>query len=155
MQGESKKNQLTSGRVFKGMIMAAATFGVLGTVAALWENPFFIRMTPADDGEILILWLLSSLIGVFIAIRRPACSGKTAGAGGILGFLGIACPVCNKIFLLVFGGDLLLTYFEPIRIYVAALGVLIAAWAFLREWRRDEVTCPEFPEKAAKGFSEG
>ncbi len=155
MQDESKKIQLTSGRVFKGMIVAAATFGVLGTVSALWDNPFFIRMTPAGNGEIWILLLLSSLIGVFIAIRRPACSGKTAGVGGVLGFLGIACPVCNKILLFVFGGDLLLTYFEPIRIYVAGLGVLIAGWAVLREWRRDEVTCPKFPEKAAKGFSEG
>ena len=146
MQDESNKLQITSGRVFMGVIVAAVTFGALGTVSALWENPLFIRMTPAGDAEIWILLILSLLIGVFIAIRRPACSGKTAGVGGVLGFLGIACPVCNKILLLVFGGDLLLTYFEPIRIYVAGLGVLIAGWAVLREIRRDEMTCPELKE---------
>ncbi len=42
--------------------------------------------------------------------------------------------MCNKILLLLFGGDLLLTYFEPVRIYVAAAGVLIAAVAVAREW---------------------
>ena len=30
------------------------------------------------------------------------------------------------------GGDLLLTYFEPIRIYVAAIGIAIAGWAVVR-----------------------
>jgi hypothetical protein len=42
--------------------------------------------------------------------------------------------VCNKILLLLFGGELLLTYYEPVRIYVAAAGVLIAAVAVGREW---------------------
>ena len=51
-----------------------------------------------------------------------------------MGFIGIACPVCNKILLLLFGGELLLTYYEPVRIYVAAAGVLIAAVAVAREW---------------------
>jgi len=146
MKNELEKLQLTSARITKGVIVAAVTFGVLGTVSAIWDNPLFIRMTPAGGFEIWLLSLLSILMGVFIAIRRPACSGKTAGVGGVLGFLGIACPVCNKILLLIFGGDLLLTYFEPIRIYVAALGVLIAGWAVLREWRRDDITCPDYQE---------
>lgn len=146
MRNEPDKLQLTAGRVLKGVIVSAVTFGGLGTVSAIWDNPLFIRMTPAGDAEIWILLVLSILIGVFIAIRRPVCSGKTAGAGGVLGFVGIACPICNKILLLVFGGDLLLTYFEPIRIYVAALGVLIAGWAVLREWRRDGLTCPDLQE---------
>jgi hypothetical protein len=69
-----------------------------------------------------------------LTIRRRACSAKLAGSGGVLGFLGIACPVCNKVLLLLFGGELLLTYYEPIRIYVAALGVAVAALAVGREW---------------------
>ncbi len=53
----------------------------------------------------------------------------------MLGFLGVACPVCNKVLLLLFGGELLLTYFEPVRIYVAAAGAAFAAWAVWRTWR--------------------
>jgi len=125
---------LTWSRILIGSATALGSFVALGAVAALWENPFFVRMTPAGGFEIAALAALSLLLGVYVAIRRPFCSVKTAGAGGILGFIGIACPVCNKILLLLFGGDLLLTYFEPVRIYVAAAGVLIAAVAVAREW---------------------
>ncbi len=119
------------------LIAAATTLGsfiALGSVAALWDNPLFIRMTPVSGFEIAELAALSLLLGVYVAIRRPFCSIKTVSAGGVLGFLGVACPVCNKILLLLFGGELLLTYYEPVRIYVAAAGVLIAAVAVGREW---------------------
>ncbi len=120
--------------LLKGAIVAVVSFGGLGTVAALWDNPIFIRMTPAGGWEIGLLAVLSLLLGLYVVIRRPMCSIKSAGAGGLLGFIGIACPVCNKVLLLIFGGELLLTYFEPVRVYVAAAGVLLAAGAVAREW---------------------
>ncbi len=127
-------SHVTLSRVLMGSATVLGSFISLGTVAALWENPIFIRMTPVSGFEIAALAMLSLLLGVYVAIRRPFCSIKTAGAGGVIGFLGVACPVCNKILLLLFGGDLLLTYYEPVRIYVAAAGVLIAAVAVAREW---------------------
>ncbi len=120
--------------MLKGLAVSLGSFVGLGLVAALWENPFFVRMTPVGDFEVVLLALLSLLFGVYVAIRRPSCSVKTAGAGGVLTFLGVACPVCNKILLFLFGGELLLTYFEPVRIYVAAAGVLITGAAVAREW---------------------
>ncbi len=125
---------LSLSRILKGLAAALGSFVALGTVAALWENPLFVRMTPAGDLEVVLLGLLSVLLGTYVAIRRPFCSAKTAGVGGVLGFIGVACPVCNKILLLLFGGDLLLTYFEPVRVYVAAIGVLAVAAAAAREW---------------------
>ncbi len=122
--------------VLKGAAVAAASFLLLGSVAALWENPVFIRMTPAGNLEIVLLGAMSLLLGVYVAIRRPACSIRTAGTGGVLGFVGVACPVCNKLLLIIFGGDLLLTYFEPVRNYVAAAGVLAVAAAVWIEWTR-------------------
>ncbi len=68
--------------VVKGAAVAAASFLLLGTVAALWENPVFIRMTPAGDLEIILLGAMSALLGVYVAVRRPACSIRTAGTGG-------------------------------------------------------------------------
>lgn len=121
-------------RAGQGVGVGVLAFAGLGTVSALWENPLFVRMTPAGGWEIALLAALSLLLGAYVAIRRPVCSVKTAGAGGLLGFLGVACPVCNKVLLLLFGGELLLTYFEPIRVYVAAIGVLIVLAALLREW---------------------
>jgi hypothetical protein len=82
--------------------------------------------------------------GLYVVIRRPFCSDKTVGAGGVIAFLGVACPVCNKILLLVFGGELLPTYFEPVRIYVAA-------WAVMFEWRQYETAPPNNQEPATSG----
>lgn len=118
----------------KGSLVAAGTFLALGTLAALWSNPLFIRMTPSGAAEIALLVAVSVLLGIYVAIRRPRCSAKSAGAGGIAGFLGIACPTCNKLLMLLFGGELLLTYFEPARLYLAAAGVLVLAAAAWREW---------------------
>ncbi len=125
---------LSLSRILTGLAIALGSFVALGTVAALWENPLFVRMTPAGDVEVVLLGLLSVLLGTYVAIRRPFCSAKTAGVGGVLGFIGVACPVCNKVLLILFGGDLLLIYFEPVRVYVAAVGVLVVAAAVAREW---------------------
>ncbi len=122
------------GRKSKGITVAILSFAGLGTVSALWDNPIFVRMTPAGAWEVALLAMLSLLLGAYVVIRRPFCSIKTASAGGVLGFLGIACPVCNKVLLLLFGGEILLTYFEPVRVYVAAVGVLIMLAAVQREW---------------------
>ncbi len=125
---------LSLSQFLKGLAVALGSFVALGTVAALWDNPLFVRMTPAGDLEVVLLGLLAVLLGTYVAIRRPFCSTKTVGVGGVLGFIGVACPVCNQILLLLFGGDLLLTYFEPVRVYVAGVGVLVVAAAVALEW---------------------
>jgi len=125
---------VTPKRIAEGIVLAIAGFVLLGTVAALWDNPFFVRMTPAGGWEIAMLAAMAAISGVYVAIRRPFCSVKGAGAGGVLAFLGVACPVCNKILLLIFGGELLMAYYEPVRIYVAAAGALLIAWITLREY---------------------
>lgn len=113
--------------------IAIATFIVLGTVSALWPNPFFMRMTPTAGFEIAILSVQSILAGLYIGIEAPPCASRTAGAGSILGFLGVACPVCNKLLVLAVGPALLLQYFEPVRLYVGLLGVALIAYAV---WRK-------------------
>ncbi len=110
-----------------GVVGGALLFAMAGTISALWPNPLFVRMTPAGGFEIFLLLAMSAFFGAYIAVRRPACSTRLAYGGGFLGFLGVACPVCNKLLLLLFGSELLLVYFEPVRIYVAFAGALILA----------------------------
>jgi hypothetical protein len=117
-------------------LFAIGIFIVAGTVAALWSNPLFIRMTPTVGFEYFLLAIESGLAGLYLGLRSPACSVKAVGSGGLLGFLGIACPVCNKILMLLFGGNLLLTYFEPIRPFVGLAGVLLVSIALLQKLQR-------------------
>lgn len=114
--------------VFKGIGVAVGSFAALGTVAALWENPFFFRMVPAGGIEISLLASQALLLGVYVAAAREACVGRPVGVGSVFAFLGVACPVCNQILMMIFGAELLMVYFEPIRVYVAALGVVITAF---------------------------
>ena len=124
-------------RITWGAGVAAAMFVGLGTVAALWENPLFMRMTPTGGFEITLLFLLSALTGLYVGVPQAECGKRTAGTGGVIGFLGIACPVCNKILVLLFGGALLLEYYEPVRLYLALGGVVLLAVAiWLKMTRR-------------------
>lgn len=121
-------------RYLKSLAIALVSFAALGTVSAIWENPFFVRMTPVGTWELPALVLLSTLTGVFAAVRRPVCSLNQAGAGSIAGFLGIACPTCNKILMLIFGGEALMRWFDPIRPLISLLGIAILVYAISREF---------------------
>ena len=125
---------MTYGSMVKGVLAAVGSFVLLGTVAALWANPFFIRMTPTSGFEIGLLALQAILIGVYVAIPVPACALKIASLGGVANYIGIACPICNKVLLFVFGANALLTYLEPIRLYLAAGGALVTLAAVLMRW---------------------
>ena len=128
-----------------GALVAVGMFAAIGTVSALWSNPFFMRMTPVGGWEVALLVALSVLAGLYVALRRAACSNYSATWGGVLGFLGVACPVCNKLLLLLFGSELLLAYFEPVRLYVAGAGVAILAFALLHELHRARQSPPPAP----------
>lgn len=127
---------MTPKSVVRGSLFAVGTFIALGTAAALWSNPFFMRMTPTSGFEVALLAAQSILLGVYLAIPMPACATKLAGIGGVASFLGVACPICNKILLFLFGAQVLLAYLEPVRIYLAAAGVLITAIAVIVRWRQ-------------------
>lgn len=117
----------------QALAISLTSFVALGTVSAMWENPLFVRMTPVGAWELPTLVVLSALTGVFAAVRRPVCSLNRAGVGNIAGFLGIACPTCNKILMLIFGGEALMHWFDPIRPLVSVLGLAILVFAISRE----------------------
>ena len=132
-------------RIALGLGVGAAMFAGLGTVAALWANPLFMRMTPTGGFEIALLLLLSVLTGLYVGLPQTECGTRTAGTGGVIGFLGIACPVCNKLLVLLFGGALLLEYYEPVRLYLALGGVVLLAVAIWLKLARRGCVDPEAP----------
>ena len=128
--------KLTPTSVVRGIFFAVGSFVALGTVTALWPNPFFIRMTPAGSFEVALLAVQSILLGVYLVIPVAACAAKLAGVGAVANFLGVACPICNKLLVFLFGAQALLTYLEPARIYLAAAGALITGIAVIFRWCR-------------------
>ena len=106
---------------------------VLGIPTAVIPNPYFTRMTPIYWFDYFYLIADSLLLGIYFGLviskkltRRS--DGKIA-SGGLAGFFGIACPICNKLLLWLFGATWLLQYFEPIRPFVGLLSVIILLWA--------------------------
>lgn len=125
-----------------GVVVAAVMFVILGTVAAIWANPLFMRMTPTSGFEVALLLLQSLLAGIYVALPNAGCGQRTAGVGAVIGFLGVACPVCNKILVYLIGSTLLLEYFEPVRLYVAMTGVALLALAIWLKVRRKACVAP-------------
>ena len=122
-------------RGLRGTAVGLALFVVVGTVTAVWANPLFVRMTPVGPWEFGATVLTAFLAGVTTALWVPRCSLRTSGTGGLASFLGIACPTCNKILMLIFGGPALLAWFDPVRPWLAAAGVIVMGFAAFRNWR--------------------
>ena len=102
---------VSAGHLARGVAAAAAMFIVLGTVAALWKKPLFVRMTPTGGFEVALLLLQSALAGVYV--RLP-------------------------LLVLLIGGALLLEYYEPVRFYVALGGAALLAAAVWLKLARPE-----------------
>lgn len=129
------KQDDTLRRGLRGTAVGIALFAVLGTVTAVWANPLFVRMTPVGPWEFGATVLTALLAGVTVALWVPRCRLRTSGAGGLASFLGIACPTCNKVLMLSFGGPALLAWFDPVRPWLAAAGVIVMGYAAVRTWR--------------------
>ena len=116
----------------------AAVMGlvVIGLPTAIYENPFFVRMTPVRAQDYAI-WVVSSvLIGLIVGshFAGGAASGEEKTlSGGILSVLAVGCPICNKPVVLLLGTSGALTFFAPIQLYLGIASVILLGWAlFLR-----------------------
>ena len=130
--------------ILKIIGISITVFVIFGAVTAVYENPFFQRMPPGYWLDYVFLILESILMGLFFGLNAPVCATKKAGVGGVLGFLGFACPICNKLLLLLFGSGLLLTYLEPIRPFLGLLGVFLMSVAVYKKLSLKSLTYPSY-----------
>ena len=65
--------QLSLKECLSTLIIASAAFLLLGTITALWNNSFFIRMTEVNGWDYIILSFESLLIGLFFGTQAPHC----------------------------------------------------------------------------------
>lgn len=100
---------------------------LFGTVTALWVNPIFIRKIEVKPLDYVVFGLYAIFGSLYMGIDNQSCAinKKSGYFGGILGFLGFACPTCNMILVMLVGNSILLTYFEPIRHILGFIGVFL------------------------------
>ncbi|MBI3991668.1 MAG: hypothetical protein HY342_00230 [Candidatus Lambdaproteobacteria bacterium] len=123
------ETRLSSTEWLRSGLFAALLFAGLGTLTALWANPWFARMTPVSRWDFALLGAEAMLLGAYLGVRAPTCAVKQASLGGVVGFLGFGCALCNKLLVLSLGAGALLTYFEPVRTPLGWLGIGVLALA--------------------------
>jgi hypothetical protein len=135
---------------------AIATVLVIGIPTAVIPNPVFgrpVEVTWWAPWVLLATALLGGLVmATYVAHRKqvdPLAAngddldrpGRLAGLGGLLGFLAVGCPVCNKLVVVALGTTGALQWFAPLQPLLAVGGVVALAVA-LRVRLRGLVACP-------------
>lgn len=147
-------------------LTAAVAFLALGVPTAVVPNPVFGRGIEPTWWSLPVLAVTAVLVGLVLAtyVREPEPAGVAAGGsgsdaarllpldevppegarrlgvGGLLSFLAIGCPTCNKLVLIALGSSGAVTWFAPIQPVLAVGGVVLLAWT-LRRRLRSEVAC--------------
>lgn len=124
---------------------------VLGLPTAIYENPFFVRMTPVRPQD-YVIWALSAaliglIVGSYFVARSTSGDGKVV-SGGLLSVIAVGCPTCNKLVLLLLGTSGALNIFAPLQLYVGIASVFLLAWTLLHRARALTGTCLVSPVTA-------
>jgi hypothetical protein len=126
------------------LVVAVATFVVLGLSTAVIPNPVFGRSIPPTSWAMNVLIATSVLTGLltatYVAASTPSGLDRKGTLGAFLAYLAIGCPVCNKLALLALGTSGAVQFFAPMQPYLAAGGILALLWA-LSVRLRGEMTC--------------
>ena len=139
--------------------LAAAGAGVLGVLVVavptdLIDTPLFGREVPPTWWAWPAL-LVSAVLGGLLAasyVREPEDGSPSedredrrtrtwGGAGGVLTFFAVGCPVCNKLVLLALGASGALTWFAPVQPALSLLAIGLLGWA-LRRRLLGQLACP-------------
>ncbi len=114
--------------IIYGILSSLIFFFLFGIVTALIPTDFFRRMSPITILDYVFLILTSMLLGSFISLhyyhktKNKLCT-SSAVTGGIGGFLGFGCSLCNKLLIFILGVAGVLAYIEPYRPLIGFTGI--------------------------------
>ena len=101
---------------------------LIGVPTDLIATPLFQRMTPSEPWQLPVLVVTSILAGLVAATSvgapTPACT-RRAASGGVLSFLAVGCPVCNKLVLVLLGTSGATSLFAPVQPLLAVAGIIL------------------------------
>ncbi len=122
----------------RGWLLAAAgaagTLLLIGTVAAIFDNPYFTRMTEVRAQD-YAFWAASALLvgltaGTFGIGSLGGHGGKLI-AGGVGADLAVGCPICNKIIVALIGTSGALTFFAPAQLLIGFASIALLTWTLV------------------------
>lgn len=129
------------------LVVALGGAGLIALMTAIptavIDNPLFTRMTPVSSAQ-YFFWVGTSLLGglllaTYVSGPEIDLAGGGGVGGGLLGYLAVGCPICNKVIVGLLGVTGAMDYFAPIQPALGALGLttLAAALAYrIRSLRR-------------------
>ncbi len=127
---------------------AVATYLIVAIPTDLIDTPLFWREIPPTWWAQPVLVVTAVLAGLLTAtyVSRPDAptrktTARLGGAGAIVSFFAVGCPVCNKLVLLALGTTGAMQFFEPIQPYLAAASIGLLLWALIRRMTSEE-SCP-------------
>ncbi len=130
---------------FVAALGTAAALLLIGIPAAIVNSPYFIRMIPVR-GQDYVIWVASALLVGLIAgtyaSRTPSDNEGKVFSGGMLSFLAVGCPICNKLVVLMLGTSGALTFFGPAQLYIGVASLGLLAWTFSLRARSVAGACP-------------
>ncbi len=130
---------------FVAALGTAGALVLIGIPAAIVDSPFFIRMIPTRPQD-YVIWVVSAvLVGLIAgtyASRTPSTHEGKVFSGGMLSFLAVGCPICNKLVVVLLGTSGALTFFGPAQIYIGLASLGLLAWTFSLRAGSVVAACP-------------
>lgn len=131
---------------------ALATAVAVGVPTAVVPNSLFGRSVPVQWWNYPALAVTSVLAGIVLSTyvnrqdpspsaQAPAPGSRLGAVGGVLSFLAVGCPVCNKLVLVLLGTSGALSYWAPVQPLLAVLSIVLLAEAALRRLST-QAECP-------------
>jgi len=127
--------------------VAFLTYLFIALPTAVIENPIFGREIGVTSWSVTVIVVSSILTGLLTAtyVKNEFSDEnprqlKIGGAGALLSFFAVGCPVCNKIVLIALGYSGAIQYFAPIQPYLALIGIALLMYS-LRMRLNNEYSC--------------
>lgn len=118
----------------KGAVAGVIFLVVTGAVTGLIPNPVYIRMVSITFLDYVFLFTTSLFATYYFGKNKCSVKqGRLAGLGGLTGFLGFGCPVCNVFFVSLFSSSTILAYFEPVRPFLGVFSTVVLGLLIYRD----------------------
>lgn len=133
-----------------GLLAAAGTLLLIGIPSDIIPNPIFGREVPVRWWEYPVLGATALLTGAWFSIGKvhdhPEDKPERSALMSVSVFaawFAVACPVCNKLILLVLGTSGAMGLWAPAQPYLAVISLVALTASVVWKWRTKVDGCAD------------